>query len=318
MYNSKYYTCEQIDQRLLEGYYDDAVAAGYTGSKAQYLAGLLKAINYSANPTITADKVVYNSAISGLTSKNVQCAVDEVANKKADKAAVDAELAKKFDKESIVQESGEAEDKVMSQKVVTDNLTELQNTVFPLEVSLSIDKHLLEYTGSEQSIKATYYIKRKGSPITPTALALSVDGSLVSIDVKQADTVTIKVNKEGETQIILTANHGDLVKSASSKVTMVLPIYYGFGTTETDIAIAANKLSPRLSASGTYAKTSDKDRVNFIILVPKTLPKLSSFSMGGAPCVMGESSVAISGKDYYMYKTAAVYMTGATLKVQAG
>ena len=317
MYNSKYYTCEQIDQRLLEGYYDDAVAAGYTGSKAQYLAGLLKAINYSANPTLTADKVVYNPAISGLTHKNVQEAIDELANKKADKAAVDAELAKKFDKASIVQESGDAEDKVMSQKVVTDNLTELQNTVFPLEVSLSIDKHLLEYTGSEQSIKATYSIKRKGSPLTPTSLALSVDGSLVSIDVKQADTVTIKVNKEGETQIILTAKHGDLVKSASSKVTMVLPIYYGFGTTETDIAIAANKLSPRLSASGTYAKTSANDDVNFIILAPKTLPKLTNFTMGGAPFVMETTSVTINGKDYYMYKSGAIYMNGATLNVQA-
>ena len=77
MYNSKYYTCEQIDQRLLEGYYDDAVAAGYTGSKAQYLAGLLQAINYSANPTITADKVAYNSA-SGLY-KNVQEALGGIA-----------------------------------------------------------------------------------------------------------------------------------------------------------------------------------------------------------------------------------------------
>ena len=317
MYNSKYYTCEQIDQRLLEGYYDDAVAAGYTGSKAQYLAGLLKAINYSANPTLTADKVVYNQAISGLTHKNVQEAIDELANKKADKAAVDVELAKKFDKESVVQEFGDAEDKVMSQKVVTDNLTELQNTVFPLEVSLSIDKTLLEYTGSEQSIKATYSIKRKGSPITPTALALSVGGSLVSIDVKQADTVTVKVNKEGETQIILTANHGDLVTSASSKVTMVLPIYYGFGTTETDIAIAANKLLPSLSASGTYAKTSAKDDVNFIILAPKTLPKLTNFTMGGAPFVMETSSVTINGKDYYRYKSSAIYMNGATLNVQA-
>lgn len=217
----------------------------------------------------------------------------------------------------IVQTTGEAEDKVMSQKVVTDNLTELQNTVFPLEVSLSIDKHLLEYTGSEQSIKATYSIKRKGSPVTPTALALSVGGSLVRIDVKQADTVTVKVNKEGETQIILTTNHGDLVTSASSKVTMVLPIYYGFGTTKTDIAIAANKLSPRLSASGTYAKTSAKDDVNFIILAPKTLPKLTNFTMGGAPFVMETSSVSINGKDYYIYKSGAIYMNGATLNVQA-
>lgn len=243
--------------------------------------------------------------------------VDEALAKKADKEMMNTELAKKFDKASVVQETGTATDKVMSQKAVTDNLTELQNTVFPLEVSLSLDKPLLEYTGSEQSIKATYSIKRKGSPITPTALALSVDGSLVSIDVKQADTVTIKVNKEGETQIILTAKHGDLVKSATSKVTMVLPIYYGFGTTETDIAIAANKLSPRLSASGTYAKTSAKDDVNFIILAPKTLPKLTNFTMGGAPFVMETSSVTINGKDYYMYKSGAIYMTGATLNVQA-
>lgn len=243
--------------------------------------------------------------------------VDEALAKKADKETMNTELAKKFDKVSVVQETGMATDKVMSQKVVTDNLTELQNTVFPLEVSLSPDKPLLEYTGSEQSIKATYSIKRKGSPVTPTALALSVDGSLVSIDVKQADTVTVKVNKEGETQIVLTAKHGDLVKSASSKVTMVLPIYYGFGTTETDIAIAANKLSPRLSASGTYAKTSAKDDVNFIILAPKTLPKLNNFTMGGAPFVMETSSVTINGKDYYMYKSGAIYMTGATLNVQA-
>lgn len=243
--------------------------------------------------------------------------VDEALAKKADKETMNTELAKKFDKVSVVQETGTATDKVMSQKVVTDNLTELQNTVFPLEVSLSLDKPLLEYTGSEQSIKATYSIKRKGSPITPTALALSVDGSLVSIDVKQADTVTVKVNKEGETQIILTAKHGDLVKSASSKVTMVLPIYYGFGTTETDIAIAANKLSPRLSASGTYAKTSAKDDVNFIILAPKTLPKLTNFTMGGAPFVMETSSVTINGKDYYMYKSGAIYMNGTTLNVQA-
>lgn len=243
--------------------------------------------------------------------------VDEDLSKKADKETMNTELAKKFDKVSVVQETGTATDKVMSQKVVTDNLTELQNTVFPLEVSLSLDMTLLEYTASEQSIKTTYSIKRKGSLIMPTALALSVDGSLLSIDVKQADTVTINVSKEGETQIVLTAKHGDLVKSATSKVTMVLPIYYGFGTTETDIAIASNKLSPRLSASGTYAKASAKDDVNFIILAPKTIPKLNNFTMGGAPFVMETTSVTVNGKDYYMYKSGSIYMNGTTLNVQA-
>lgn len=279
------------------------------------------AINRKANTTDVeealakkADKTVVEEALSKKADKTT---VDEALSKKADKETMNTELAKKFDKVSVVQEIGTATDKVMSQKVVTDNLTELQNTVFPLEVSLSLDKSLLEFTGSEQNIKATYSIKRKGSPIMPTALALSVNGSLLSIDVKQADTVAINVTKEGETQIVLTAKHGDLIKSATSKVTMVLPIYYGFGTTETDIAIAANKLSPRLSASGTYAKTSAKDDVNFIILAPKTLPKLTNFTMGGAPFVMETSSVTINGKDYYMYKSGAVYMNGATLNVQA-
>lgn len=257
----------------------------------------------------TAERV--GGALAGLA--DIAKAQEDNIGKKADKAAVEAELDKKADKETV----NAALDKKADKEEVNSSLKELQNTVFPLEVSLSLDKSLLEYTGSEQSIKATYSIKRKGSPITPTALALSVDSSLVFIDVKQADTVTIKVNKEGETQIILTAKHGDLVKSASSKVTMVLPIYYGFGTTETDIAIAANKLSPRLSAIGTYAKTSAKDDVNFIILAPKTLPKLTNFTMGGAPFVMETSSVTINGKDYYMYKSGAIYMNGATLNVQA-
>lgn len=245
--------------------------------------------------------------------------------KKADKEEMNRLLAKKANTADVDTKFAEEKKRVdaeLAKKAntadVDSSLKELQNTVFPLEVSLSLDKPLLEYTGSEQSIKATYSIKRKGSPITPTALALSVDGSLVSIDVKQADTVTIKVNKEGETQIILTAKHGDLVKSATNKVTMVLPIYYGFGTKETDIAIAANKLSPRLSASGTYAKTSAKDDVNFIILAPKTLPKLANFTMGGAPFVMETSSVSINGKEYYMYKSGGVYMSGTTLRVLAG
>lgn len=36
MYTSKHYTCEQIDQRLLQGYYDDAKDHGFTGSLAEF------------------------------------------------------------------------------------------------------------------------------------------------------------------------------------------------------------------------------------------------------------------------------------------
>ena len=41
MYISKYYNCEEIDQRLLQGYYDDFVTAGFVGSKEEFWAFVL-------------------------------------------------------------------------------------------------------------------------------------------------------------------------------------------------------------------------------------------------------------------------------------
>ena len=258
--------------------------------------------------------------------------------KKADSATVDAELVKvrasisaeiqdrkdaiaaeaQARKESIVQELGEAENKVISQKVVTENFVELQNTVFPLQVSLLLDKTLLEFTGNDQTVKVSYSIKRKDALVTPSSLALSVNGMMKDIDIKSSDTVSVEVHKEGESMVVLTAKYDELVKSATAKVVMVLPVYFGFGTSEADVAIAANKLEPRTSAPGVYEKTSPTDDVNFIILVPKTLEGLSSFTMGGTPFVMNTSSVVINGKDYYMYKSGGVYMSGTTVRVLAG
>lgn len=258
--------------------------------------------------------------------------------KKADSATVDAELVKvrasisdeiqdrkdaiaaeaQARKESIVQELGEAENKVISQKVVTENFVELQNTVFPLQVSLSLDKTLLEFTGNDQTVKVSYSIKRKDALVTPSSLVLSVNGMVKDIDIISSDTVSVEVHKEGESMVVLTAKYDELVKSATAKVVMVLPVYFGFGTSETDVAITGNKLGPRISATGVYEKTSPTDDVNFIILVPKTLEGLSSFTMGGTPFVMNTSSVVINGKDYYMYKSGGVYMSGTTVRVLAG
>lgn len=83
-----------------------------------------------------ANTVVYTNTTSGLESVNAQGAIDELAAKKANSADVSAqmqteqtrvnnELAKKFNSENIAQESGDAEDKVMSQKAVSTKLTDL-------------------------------------------------------------------------------------------------------------------------------------------------------------------------------------------------
>ena len=68
-----------------------------------------------------ANAVIYDNNVSGLTAINVNGALDELANKK-------------FDKASVVQGTGEAEDKVMSQKAVSDKLNDLSNTKLNKEI----------------------------------------------------------------------------------------------------------------------------------------------------------------------------------------
>lgn len=196
-------------------------------------------------------------------------------------------------------------------------LLALEQSEWPLSLELSLTPSLLEYTGSEKDVSVSWKVSRKGAELVPTALAIKQDGVAQTAGLAASGSINAKVNKLGDTLFEISVTADSMQKTVVSKLTMVLPIYCGFGTSETDVAVDANKLSPRTSANGTYAKTSAKDNVNFIILVPKTLPGLSSFTMGGAPFVMITSSVVINNHGYYMYKSGGIYMSGTTVKVQA-
>ena len=92
---------------------------------------------------VSTKKVVSQKALNdALNLKANQSSVNEALAKKADKEEMnrlDDELAKKFDKESVVQESGEAEDKVMSQKAVSDKLSDLTEGFNGITGSVSPD-----------------------------------------------------------------------------------------------------------------------------------------------------------------------------------
>ena len=120
------------------------------GDKTHQLENAVKDITVSGGAS-TANAVSYNNETSGMTAVTAQGAIDELAAKnqeqdatistKAEKSEVATELDKKFDKESILQESGEAEDKVMSQKAVTDKLSDFSNKIkgFKQEESITYD-----------------------------------------------------------------------------------------------------------------------------------------------------------------------------------
>lgn len=96
MYESKYYTCEEIDQRLLQNYYDDLVASGYTGTKKEYQKLILS----------IADKV--NLEIGkGLSTNDFTNALKEKLDKLKDITKVselinDASYQNKYDVGEII------------------------------------------------------------------------------------------------------------------------------------------------------------------------------------------------------------------------
>ena len=67
-----------------------------------------------------ATNVTYNNNTSRLNAENTQDAIDEIASKK-------------FDKESIIQEFGDSEELVMSQKAVSDKFSNLSSTITEIE-----------------------------------------------------------------------------------------------------------------------------------------------------------------------------------------
>ena len=115
------------------------------GEKTHQLEDAIKDITATGGAS-TANAVSYNNETSGMTAVTAQGAIDELVTKnksqdteiskkansedvasqmQTEQTRVNNELAKKFNSESITQESGEAENKVMSQKAVSTKLSDL-------------------------------------------------------------------------------------------------------------------------------------------------------------------------------------------------
>ena len=75
-YTSKYSGAE-IDQRLLQNYYDDLVAAGYTGTKDEYLSAIRSLLQFD-KANISAGNVKY---VDDSGNTTVQAKLNEIVGK---------------------------------------------------------------------------------------------------------------------------------------------------------------------------------------------------------------------------------------------
>lgn len=88
IYKSKYFTAEEIDQRLLQGYYDDAVSKGFTGTFDDFKTLLAKIPLPQSTETVTSSDNQYafngsgnHAILSGLYLKVWENTIDLVIKK---------------------------------------------------------------------------------------------------------------------------------------------------------------------------------------------------------------------------------------------
>jgi hypothetical protein len=153
-------------------------------------------------------------------------------------------------------------------------LLALEQSEWPLSLELSINPILIEFTGSEKDTSVAWKIMRKGVGITPTVLTFKQDGMALSAELSANGSINAKVNKLGDTVFEIAVEAEGMKKSASKKLTMVLPVYMGFAGASDAAGLAITELSkyaPLASPAGTYKIKNNADGIYLWLCVPDTM-----------------------------------------------
>lgn len=153
-------------------------------------------------------------------------------------------------------------------------LLALEQSEWPLSLELSINPILIEFTGSEKDTTVAWKIMRKGVGVTPTELTFKQDGVALSAELVANGSINAKVNKLGDTVFEIAVEAEGMKKSASKKLTMVLPVYMGFAGASDASGLAITGLSkyaPLTSPAGTYKIKNNADGIYLWLCVPDTM-----------------------------------------------
>lgn len=153
-------------------------------------------------------------------------------------------------------------------------LLALEQSEWPLSLELSINPILIEFTGSEKDTSVAWKIMRKGVGVTPTVLTFKQDGVALSAELSANGSINVKVNKLGDTVFEIAVEAEGMKKSASKKLTMVLPVYMGFAGASDAAGLAITELSkyaPLASPAGTYKIKNNADGIYLWLCVPDTM-----------------------------------------------
>lgn len=199
------------------------------------------------------------------------------------KAREDADAAETKARTAAIEAEAQARDTAISAEATArsnadteheSRLLALEQSEWPLSLELSINPILIEFTGSEKDTSVAWKIMRKGVGVTPTVLTFKQDGVALSAELFANGSINAKVNKLGDTVFEIAVEAEGMKKSASKKLTMVLPVYMGFAGASDAAGLAITELSkyaPLSSPAGTYKIKNNADGIYLWLCVPDTM-----------------------------------------------
>lgn len=226
----------------------------------------------------------------------------------------------------LEQNTGDRIEATMSQKAITDainsgdsnlqsQITELQNSTFPLTGSFSVSPSLFEYTGQNVSISVSWNIQRKGTDVVLNLLNIkrTINSSSTNIVNSRGNhgNYTDQCTNNGDIVYNLTASGEGLNFSRSVTITGVLPMYFGGSNNETVHDIKSfTKQAIKSNPSGTYNITlSSNGYVWFCVPNNMTINRITLNGFDVPLEAYASSSTSLGS--YKCYRTSNELISGS-------
>lgn len=230
---------------------------------------LKKAIDAEVTARTNGDKELSDALTKEIADREKAIADEVLARTTAITEAIEAEAQAR---DTAI--SAEATARSNADTEHESRLLALEQSEWPLSLELSINPILIEFTGSEKDTTVAWKIMRKGVGVTPTVLTFKQDGVALSAELVANGSINAKVNKLGDTVFEIAVEAEGMKKSASKKLTMVLPVYMGFAGASDAAGLAITELSkyaPLASPAGTYKIKNNADGIYLWLCVPDTM-----------------------------------------------
>lgn len=268
--------------------------------------------------TETKNRTEADTALEGKINAEATARETADTNEASAREKADTALGKRIDDEASARQTADddllnkvnAEAKSRSDADTTHDarLLALEQSEWPLQLTLTATPELLEYTGDAQTVTVGWTVKRRGKDVAPTSQSLRVNSETLA-GAAGAKTASINVNTEGNTTIVLHVEAEGMTGEADKAVTMVRAMYFGFAAAETaaDLNIQSTGKQPiKTTPNGSYILSNAEGGNYLWLCVPDTM-NISKVTSGGFDVPM---EAAETKEGYKCYRSSNAIVAG--------